>query len=78
MIIVKSIWIRKVVLSVVSVTLLCLVGVGSGFAAEAPVKIATMSLPEILSKSTAGQEARQQLEAKVAEFQTNIQQGQVR
>ena len=76
MIIVKSIWIRKAVLSVVSVTLLCLVGVGSGFAAEVPVKIATMSLPEILSKSTAGQEARRQLEAKVAEFQTKIQQEQ--
>lgn len=74
--IVKSKWIRKAVLSVVSVTLLCLVGVGSGFAAEVPVKVATMSLPEILSKSTAGQEARRQLEAKVAEFQTKIQQEQ--
>jgi len=56
--------------------MLCLVTVGSGFAAGDVVKIGTMSLPEILSKSTAGQEARRQLEDKVVEFQTKIQQEQ--
>lgn len=72
----KSISIEKVILAVATVALFCLVGVSSGFAADATVKIATMSLPEILSKSTAGQEARRQLEDKVVEFQTKIQQEQ--
>jgi len=76
MIIVKSIRIGKGIVAAVFVVLLCLIGVGSGFAAEGTVKIATMSLPEILSKSTAGQEARRQLEDKVVEFQTKIQQEQ--
>ena len=72
----KSTRIGKVIVTVVAVFLMCLVTVGSGFAADAAVKIGTMSLPEILSKSTAGQEARRQLEDKVVEFQTKIQQEQ--
>ena len=72
----KSTRVGKVIVAVVAVFMLCLVTVGSGFAAGDVVKIGTMSLPEILSKSTAGQEARRQLEDKVVEFQTKIQQEQ--
>ena len=56
--------------------LFSMMSVGSGFAAGALVKIGTMSLPEILAKSSAGQEARRQLEDKVVEYQTKIQQEQ--
>jgi outer membrane protein len=49
---------------------------GNGIAAETTIKIATVSLPEILSKSSVGQEARKVLEEKVVELQAKIQQEQ--
>jgi outer membrane protein len=66
----------KVCFAAVFVVLVSLFCVGSGFAAGSAIKIATMSLPDILSKSSAGQDARKQLEDKVVEFQTKIQQEQ--
>ena len=68
--------IGKVLLSAVSVVLLCVVTVGSGFAAGSTVKIGTISVPEILAQSTAGQEAKRQMEGKYVELQTKIQQAQ--
>ncbi len=72
----KSLRFGKLFVVVASVFVLCLVSVGSCFAADGTVRIGTMSLPEILAKSSAGQEARRQLEDKVVEFQTKIQQEQ--
>jgi outer membrane protein len=57
-------------------TFLCLVAPAVGIAADAPIRVATVSLPDIITKSTAGQEAKKLLEAKVVEFQTKIQQEQ--
>jgi outer membrane protein len=47
-----------------------------GTAADTTIKIGTLNLPEVLTKSTAGQEAKKILENKVLEFQTKIQQEQ--
>jgi len=62
MFIVKSKGMEKVWFAAFFVVFFCVMCVGSSFAAGKTVKIATMSLPEILSKSSAGQEARRQLE----------------
>ena len=72
----KSKGMEKVWFAAFFVVFFSLMSVGSSFAAGSLVKIGTMSLPDILSKSTAGQEARRQLEDKVVEFQTKIQQEQ--
>ena len=45
-------------------------------AVEGALKVATISLQDILTKSSAGQEAKQQLEGKVAEFQSELQKEQ--
>jgi outer membrane protein len=76
MFIVKSNGMKKVWFAAIFAVLFSLMSVDSGFAAGSLVKIGTMSLPDILSKSSAGQEARRQLEDKVVEFQTKIQQEQ--
>lgn len=74
--IVKMRGMEKVWFAAVLVVVFSLVSVGSGFAEGDAVKIATMSLPEVLSMSTAGQEAKRKLETKVDEYRTKIQQEQ--
>ena len=76
MFIVKMRGMEKVWFAGVLVVVFILVRVGSGFAAGDAIKIGTMSLPEILSMSTAGQEAKRKLETKVDEYRTKIQQEQ--
>jgi outer membrane protein len=66
----------RVMITALFATFLCLVAPAVGIAADAPIKVATVSLPDIITKSTAGQEAKKLLEAKVVEFQTKIQQEQ--
>jgi outer membrane protein len=78
MFIVKMRGMEKIWFTGVLVVVFSLVHIGSGFAAGDgdTIKIGTMSLPEILSMSTAGQEAKSKLENKIAEFQAKIQQEQ--